>query len=124
MRVVRLGAARMEDGGEAVAPTGIDENTVHRVVASPSAGEVEIKGVSDAEIVTDNPAFAGAEEGDVISGGHRGDDAVALGGVPLERFNGEEAAAAGIHVEGIRLGASTKPWVFSEDGGRAREGDG
>lgn len=100
VRVVRLGPTGMENRRNAVAAAGINEDAVHRLVTAAAAGEIEILGVSDGEVVADEPALGGADKDDVVAGGHAGDDAVALGGVALKEVDGEQAAG-GVHGESL-----------------------
>lgn len=110
MGVVSLGAARVEHGGDAVAPAGVEEHAVDWLVAASAAGEVEIEGVAEAEVVADDPALAGAEDDDVVAGGHGGDGAAPPGGVALEGVDGEEVAGgpAGVHGGGDRTDGSVE----------------
>jgi hypothetical protein len=120
--VVRLGAALVDHGGDAVLAAGVQEHPVHRVVAGAARPEVEIcvrgeqaravrqgplrgggrrgrlaVGVLEGEVVADEPATGGAEDDDVAAGGHGGDDAVAPRRVALQGVHGEQLTAGGVH---------------------------
>jgi len=64
-------------------------------------------GVLKGEVVADEPAAGGAEDDDVASGSHGGDDAVAPRGLALQGVHGEELASASAGFHGWSYGG----WV-------------
>lgn len=62
--------------------------------------------------MADDPSTAGAEEDDIVAGGHGGDDAMALGGVALERVDGEDLPTS-VHSGRDRVNSRSRLCCFN-----------